>query len=183
MKNPIITCYKLFSAVCLIILFNMAAIAQQGKANVEKEKGMSDMKQEKMEKHPEHKKDAQKHEHDNDDHHEHGKEMKENNGNAYGKNKGDMSGKEFGHQRSEQAKQDAIMKKELLDKTIDENEKKVDDAKRKIKVAKEKLEKDKKEKKISDTDYNKKKSDIAAAEKAVIELEEKVNKGKKIKVE
>ncbi|NDK56837.1 hypothetical protein [Pontibacter fetidus] len=111
---------------------------------------------------------------------EHRKPEKENNGNAYGKNKGELSGREFGQARAAQAQLTAEERKENLGKAVEDGDKKVKESKEKIARAKEALEKDKKDKKLTDAGYNEKKARIERAEKAVQVLEEKVNAAKTI---
>ena len=94
------------------------------------------------------------------------------------KNKGELSGKEFGQDRAQQAKMNKANKEKELDESVTEGEQKVKEAKEKVKQAREKLEKDKKEKKIKDKEYNERKTKIDKAEQAANELEAKVEKEK-----
>ncbi|HNX07928.1 MAG TPA: hypothetical protein PKL96_10120 [Bacteroidales bacterium] len=93
-------------------------------------------------------------------------------GHAYGKNKEGLEGKEFGQHRAAEAKSkhEAVTNSQ---QAIDNTAKTNSDTQAKIKEAKDKLEKNKKEKKISDADYNKKKKELDDLEKQVKELEKK----------
>jgi len=107
------------------------------------------------------------------------KGIKENTGNAYGKNKGELSGKEYGQERATQAKVNKE-KGEKLDQYVSQGEQKVKDAKTKIKSSKAKLDKDKKAGRVSDSEYRARKEKIDRAEAAVNDLDQKVQKGKKL---
>ncbi|WP_157452556.1 hypothetical protein [Chloroherpeton thalassium] len=80
----------------------------------------------------------------------------ENNGHAYGK------------------------KEQGLDKTISTAESKIKVAKEKTQKSKQALEKKRKSGKLSDEDYQKQKSKIENAESAINDLEQKVNRGKRM---
>ena len=109
------------------------------------------------------------------------KKEKSNNGNAFGKDKGELEGKEFGQERASQARMKKEEKKKELDMTVDKNEQKVKDAKEKIKQSKEKLENDKAAGTVTEEEYQDKKEKIEQAEKAVLDLETKINKAKEMK--
>lgn len=105
---------------------------------------------------------------------------KSNNGNHYGQNKGDLKGKEFGQHQAEQAhsKKDVI---EKSDKDITVVDQQTIETKKKIGEAKEKLEMKRKNKEISEADYNIKKKaieelekDVEAVEKKSTEVKEKI---------
>ncbi len=97
---------------------------------------------------------------------------KSNNGNHYGQNKGDLKGKEFGQHQAEQAhsKKDVI---EKSDKDINVVDKQTIETKKKIGEAKEKLEMKRKNKQISEADYNIKKKEIEELEKEVDAVDKK----------
>ncbi|MBN2274837.1 MAG: hypothetical protein JXK95_10925 [Bacteroidales bacterium] len=103
---------------------------------------------------------------------------KEKEGHAYGKNKGDLKGREYGQSRAEQARMEQHKKETELEHSVSEGEAKVKEGREKVRVAREKLEKDKKEQKLSETEYKEKKEKIDKAEKALDDLEMKVKKGK-----
>lgn len=93
-------------------------------------------------------------------------------GNAYGKDKEGLEGKEFGQHRAAEAKSkhEAVTNS---NQAIDNASKTNEDTHAKIKEAKNKLEKNKKEKKISDAEYNKKKKELDDLETQVNELDKK----------
>ncbi|AMM52525.1 hypothetical protein TH61_16910 [Rufibacter sp. DG15C] len=106
------------------------------------------------------------------------KVAQDNEGNAYGKDKGDLSGREFGQQRATQARLTGEQRRERLDNSVVEGDKKVKDARTKIAKAREALEKDRSGKKLTDAQYNEKKARIERTERAVQVLEEKINEGR-----
>ncbi|HNW99709.1 MAG TPA: hypothetical protein PKK00_14980, partial [Bacteroidales bacterium] len=95
---------------------------------------------------------------------------KENQGNHYGQNKGDLQGKDFGQHRAEEAKSknDFVTESEDNISVTDQNNVATRD---KIKQAREKLELKKKNKEITDVDYQKKKKALDDLETQVNELE------------
>lgn len=98
---------------------------------------------------------------------------------AYGKNKGDLKGIEFGQVRAATAKTKNKKKKEKVQKSVRKNEDKVKNAKEKIASSKSKAEKARKNGKMSKGDFDKKMSQIKAAEQATEKLEAALAKGKK----
>ncbi len=102
---------------------------------------------------------------------------------AYGKDKGSLEGKEFGQNRAEQAKLKKEWNKNELKRAVGCGEYKISAAKEKIETAKEELEKDKKARKISEREYQLMKDKIAQAEKAVGELESKVQAGRQMLIQ
>ncbi|GAA4300395.1 hypothetical protein [Nibribacter koreensis] len=102
----------------------------------------------------------------------------DNQGNAYGKNKGDLSGREFGQQRAAQARLTGEQRRERLDNSVEQGDKKVREARTKIAQAREALERDRSGKKLTDAQYNEKKARIERAERAVQVLEAKVTEGR-----
>lgn len=69
-------------------------------------------------------------------------------------------------------------KKTELDRKVVDGEQKTAEAREKIRVAREELEKEKATKRIPEDVYQQKKEKIDNAEKAVVDLEEKIKKGK-----
>lgn len=97
-------------------------------------------------------------------------------GHAYGKDKDSLQGREFGQNRANEAK--SKNDKEAVTNTqtnIDQVSKTNDDTKAKIKEAKDKLEQKKKDKKISEAEYAKKKKELEDMEKQVDDLQKKNN--------
>jgi len=109
-----------------------------------------------------------------------GKEAVKGRGNAFGKNKGGLEGRDFGQARAEEARMKNQEKKSELDRKVEDGEQRTVQARERIRVAREELEKEKGAKKINDETYQQKKEKIDNAEKAVIDLEEKIKKGKSV---
>lgn len=101
-------------------------------------------------------------------------------GNAYGRNKGGLEGRDFGQARAEEARMKNQEKKSELDRRVEDGEQRSVQARERIRVAREDLEKEKNSKRIPDDVYQQKKEKIDNAEKAVIDLEEKIKKGKNV---
>jgi len=108
------------------------------------------------------------------------KEANKGKGNAYGKNKGGLEGRDFGQARAEAARMQQQEKKAELDRTVTDNEGKITQAKEKIKVAREDLEKQKASGKVKEKEYQERKGKIDNAERAVNDLEQKIQKGKNL---
>ena len=103
------------------------------------------------------------------------RELKKQEGHEYGKHKEGMSGREFGHKRSQEAKMKHDENVKALHHSKAEAQRKVEEARQKIDASKERLEKDRKEKKIDDTEYNERKGKIEKAEHAVNDLQKKID--------
>lgn len=101
-------------------------------------------------------------------------------GNAYGRNKGGLEGRDFGQARAEEARMKNQEKKTELDRKVEDGEQRTVQARERIRVAREELEKEKSTKRIADDVYQQKKEKIDNAEKAVIDLEEKIRRGKSV---
>lgn len=108
------------------------------------------------------------------------KEAGKGKGNAYGRNKGGLEGKDFGQARAEAARMQQQEKKAELDRTVTDNEGKITQAREKIRIAREDLEKQKASGKVKEKDYQAKKEKIDNAEKAVNDLEQKIQKGRNL---
>lgn len=101
-------------------------------------------------------------------------------GNAYGRNKGGLEGRDFGQARAEEARMKHQERRSELDRKVEDGEQKMVQARERIRVAREDLEKEKASKRIPEDVYQQKKEKIDNAEKAVTELEEKIQKGRKL---
>jgi|WetSurMetagenome_2_1015567.scaffolds.fasta_scaffold162087_1 colicin import membrane protein len=97
---------------------------------------------------------------------------------AYGKDKEGIEGAEFGKERAEQARLNKEAKKEMLSYSITLGELRVVEARNKLSEAKEQLEKDKTNRKITESQYQATEENIVKAEAAVNELENKVKDAK-----
>lgn len=184
LKNLILT-------ICFLLLLSNISFAQQKKGNSNNEKAKTEKQVNKGKKKNAEAKEkggkelAKKHDMGKQNHDFDEKEQKETGvdgkGNAYGKNKNGIEGKEFGQERARQAKLNKEEKSKELDNSMSQGESRIKEGKEKIKKSKEKLEKEKKEGAISDKDYKNQKDKINKAEKGIEDLEEKIEKGKKVK--
>lgn len=101
-------------------------------------------------------------------------------GNAYGRNKGGLEGRDFGQARAEEARMKHQERRSELDRKVEDGEQKMVQARERIRIARENLEKEKASKRIPEDVYQQRKEKIDNAEKAVTELGEKIQKGKKL---
>jgi colicin import membrane protein len=185
---------------CLTAVTPFVSAAQQGKGQDKKEanqgnddqdkdlkqKGKSDQAKDKgrgnnaktHQNHGNQNRDKADNNNNNNNNRDKDKVAQDNEGNAYGKNKGDLSGREFGQQRAAQARLTSEQRRERLENSVEEGDKKVKDARTKIAKAREALEKDRSDKKLTDVQYAEKKARIERAERAVQVLEEKINEGR-----
>ena len=174
-------------AIIFSILFSMPLLAQKdaGKSNQAPKKEMKEKKDYKeMDKDDEGKEHVKNNKNDQrpDMDRDHDKDRKygenDNNGkgHAYGKNKGNLSGREFGQQRAEEARQHNQRVKNEYEKTVDDARRKHDEARKRIDDYLFEIEKQRKEKKITEEIYLTKKEKAEMAEKALNELKDRIVK-------
>lgn len=175
----------LILTICFLVFSVNTSIAQQGEKKLNKEKVKTEklINKGKAEGKEIFKEEVEKREDEfKNINEEKEKKEKSSKGHAYGKNKDDLKGKEYGQERARQAKLRKEQKVKELDSFINQGELKIKGAKEKIHKSKVKLEKEKKEDTISNADYKKRKDKIDKAERGVMDLEKKINKGDNIKM-
>ncbi|SHI38762.1 hypothetical protein [Algibacter luteus] len=108
-------------------------------------------------------------------------EKVEKEGNSFGKDKYGLEGKAYGQERARQAKLNKEEKTKEFEATLEKGKEKANKAREKVKEVKDNLKAQKSQGRITDKEYNDKLERIEAIEKETDSLEQKIEKGKKLR--
>ena len=108
-------------------------------------------------------------------------EKVEKEGNSFGKDKYGLEGKTYGQERARQAKLNKEEKTKEFETTLEKGKEKANKAREKVKEVKDNLKAQKSQGRITDKEYNDKLERIEAIEKETDSLEQKIEKGKKLR--